>query len=212
MNPFVNESLINYAQGIVEGFGFNGIRLDSAAYIPDDFWFPFVDSLGDIFMIADILKTNEQNVTLEDMHSALEFNGGPFPSVMNYPLFQVLQQVFADQGSLILLQNFNSELFNMFSQEEVGVLGNFIENHMFNRFLSLRNNLAAYRNAIAYIMLSRGIPIIYYGTEQGFSTSFRSLWPDFNVNSDLYQVSEKSNHLFFFFVHLNPFKVYQTTE
>lgn len=48
-------------------------------------------------------------------------------------------------------------------------------------------------------MYSQGIPIVYYGTEQGFSGSIdpgnrESLWPSYNINSDLYKfISQLAN-------------------
>lgn len=176
---------MNVVQYMIEGFRFDGVRLDSAAFVPNDFWHPYVNSLP-VFSIADISK--QPNVSLSDMFAALQNNGGPFVGVMNYPLFQVLTRVFIEESSMIDLQEFNSQFFQMFTQEEISLMGNFIENHMFHRFLSQRNNIGAYTNALAYVLLAQGIPIIYYGTEQALSDDFRSLWPDYNMDSEIYQV------------------------
>ena len=48
------------------------------------------------------------------------------------------------------------------------ILGTFIDNHDQIRFLNQQTDLQLYKNAILYTLLSEGIPIIYYGTEQVF--------------------------------------------
>jgi len=48
------------------------------------------------------------------------------------------------------------------------VLGTFSDNHDNPRFLSLITDTALYQSALTYVLTSLGIPIIYYGTEQGF--------------------------------------------
>lgn len=52
---------------------------------------------------------------------------------------------------------------------DLTVLGNFVDNHDNPRFLNERNDPIAYRNALAWVLLSEGIPIVYYGTESSFS-------------------------------------------
>ena len=49
------------------------------------------------------------------------------------------------------------------------LLGTFLENHDSPRFPSLTGDLALAQNAIAFTILSDGIPIIYQGQEQHFS-------------------------------------------
>lgn len=78
----------------------------------------------------------------------------------------------------------------------VDLLGTFIDNHDQVRFLHEQPDYKLYQNAITYVLLSEGIPIIYYGTEQGFNGgndpyNREPLWPsNFNTNSELYKVSE----------------------
>ncbi len=49
------------------------------------------------------------------------------------------------------------------------LLGTFLENHDNPRFPSLTGDLALTKNAIAFTILSDGVPIIYQGQEQHFS-------------------------------------------
>lgn len=71
------------------------------------------------------------------------------------------------------------------------VLGVFIDNHDHARFLSMNPSYVALRNNLVYLFMSRGIPLLYYGTEQGFNggndpNNRESLWPYMNTSHVLY--------------------------
>ena len=67
------------------------------------------------------------------------------------------------------------------------VVGNFIDNHDNPRYLCTDNDIISYKAALAWVLMSEGIPIIYYGTEQEFNgcndpDNREPLWPsDYNV-------------------------------
>jgi alpha-amylase len=84
---------------------------------------------------------------------------------------------------------------------DVSVLGNFIDNHDVQRFLSVQSDETLLRNALTYVMMMEGkhencktvrtclssvilgIPIIYYGTSLHFSggddpNNRESAWPE----------------------------------
>jgi len=71
-------------------------------------------------------------------------------------------------------------------------LGTFIDNHDNPRFLSA-GQPTQYLNALTYVLMSTGIPIVYYGTEQDFrggNDPFcrEPLWPTgFNTNTATYR-------------------------
>ena len=93
------------------------------------------------------------------------------------------------------------------------ILGAFLDNHDNHRFLAQNSDWTSLKNALAYIVfaevcISRGreryiaaypshslfmqsIPIIYYGTEQGFTgdvdpNNRESLWPHYDTGHWLY--------------------------
>lgn len=57
----------------------------------------------------------------------------------------------------------------MLGRAGVSKLGNFLDNHDVARFLSLQPDKQLLRNALTWLLLADGIPIIYSGTEQGFT-------------------------------------------
>jgi alpha-amylase len=74
-----------------------------------------------------------------------------------------------------------------------------LDNHDQVRFLSVQSDLALYRAALAYVFMAQGIPIVYYGSEQGFNggadpDNREPLWPTkFNNQSGLYQYIAQLN-------------------
>jgi len=73
---------------------------------------------------------------------------------------------------------------------------NYIDSYDDERFLSDTTDLALYRNAIAMTILSEGIPMIYYGTEQAFNgpaaANHEPLWTsEYNTEAELYQFIKK---------------------
>lgn len=82
---------------------------------------------------------------------------------------------------------------NKVAFSDVSVLTNFVDNHDNPRFLNKQNDVAQFKNALAFVLLAEGIPIVYYGSEQGFSggadpANREVLWTTgFDTSSDLYQ-------------------------
>jgi len=67
-------------------------------------------------------------------------------------------------------------------------MGIFVDNHDNPRFLNLWGNLKQLKGATAFSMIYRGIPIFYYGDEQGFNGATdpycrEPLWTKMNKDS-----------------------------
>jgi len=77
---------------------------------------------------------------------------------------------------------------------DLDLLGTFIDNHDQPRFLNGTSDYKLYQNAITYVLTARGIPIIYYGTEQGFTggndpANREILWPtNYSTSNELYYI------------------------
>jgi alpha-amylase len=81
------------------------------------------------------------------------------------------------------------------------MLSSVVDNHDVSRFLNMSGaTLTSYKNALAIVLLTRGIPIIYYGSEQAFSGGMNGLpsiyegytgqrevmWPHYDTSATLY--------------------------
>lgn len=108
---------------------------------------------------------------------------------MNYPLYFTLRNVFNYKHSMY-------EIRNVFAQEktafaDVDALGVFIDNHDNPRFLSMTPSIPLFKTALTFALYSQGIPIVYYGSEQGFNggndpANREPLWTNMNSDSPLY--------------------------
>jgi alpha-amylase len=74
---------------------------------------------------------------------------------------------------------------------DVSALGVFVDNHDNPRFLYNFGNHSMFKNALTFSLLARGIPIVYYGSEQGFGGGAdpgnrEQLWTNFDTSTDMY--------------------------
>jgi len=82
---------------------------------------------------------------------------------------------------------------------DIDALGLFVDNHDNARFLHNHpGKNAQLRSATVFSLTGRGIPFVYYGTEQYYSggndpANRESLWQAMNTNSDLYKIISKVN-------------------
>lgn len=70
-----------------------------------------------------------------------------------------------------------------------------MDNHDNPRFLSMNPSQTALKNELALVIMGDWIPIVYYGTEQGFNggnepNNRESLWPFISAENPLYKFIE----------------------
>ncbi|KAI1342546.1 glycoside hydrolase family 13 protein [Xylariaceae sp. FL0016] len=165
---------------LVKTYDIDGLRIDSAKHVEQDFWPDFEDAAG-VYAVGEV------------------FNGDPsiYPDwlnylsgVMNYPVYYWATRAFESTSATMdeLLNGINE----MKGQMATNTLGSFLENHDNPRFASLTSDLALAKNAIAFTMLMDGIPIVYQGQEQRFSgasdpNNREALWTSgYDTSADLY--------------------------
>jgi alpha-amylase len=76
---------------------------------------------------------------------------------------------------------------------DIDALGVFIDNHDNPRFLSYQGaTTTLFKAGLTFTVFSQGIPIIYYGSEQGFNggndpANREPLWTSLNTQNPLYK-------------------------
>jgi len=181
-NPFVRSTLLAWVQAAVSTFGFDGIRVDTTPEVAKDFWKEFNTRAG-VYAVGEVFDGRVDYVA--------SYQGSALNGVLSYPLFFTLRSVFANAQSMNQLQSMEQQYAAAFPDRSL--LGTFVDNHDNARFLSIRNDYKAYECAILYVLYSSGIPIIYYGTEQGFHggndpNNREPLWTSqYNQQAPLYQ-------------------------
>ncbi|KAJ5073280.1 alpha-amylase [Anaeramoeba ignava] len=186
-NAFVKTTLLNWVHDIVQNYGFDGLRIDTTQEVPKDFWTLYSQSAG-VYTVGEIYNGDVGYVAGYQ---------GCIDATLSYPLYFTLISVFANKQSMYQIQSEYEAYASNFP--DMSILGTFIDNHDQPRFLDLNGDYTSYKNAIAFVLMAEGIPIIYYGTEQGFAgasdpNNREDLWRSgYNENSELYQYIKQIN-------------------
>ncbi|KFY10427.1 hypothetical protein V491_07652 [Pseudogymnoascus sp. VKM F-3775] len=141
---------------LVANYTIDGLRIDSAQEVNQGFYPSFQTAAGGIHILAEVFSGDPTTLC-----SYLEFVSG----AMNYPSYYWITSSFQGGPLSALVQGIKE--MNA-SCTDTTLLGSFMENHDLARFPFATTDVSLDMNAIAYTMLTDGIPIIYNGQEQGF--------------------------------------------
>jgi len=178
--PYVRSNMAAIYEYWIQQIGFDGYRIDTALEVDMGCWQSFCPAIhafaatnGDtnFFMFGEADNGSESVVA---PYTGMA-DGGPFEfdSVVDYPLYDnAIQSVFATaSGATSLIQNHYNSVDSIYDPASRMQLVTFLDNHDNPRFLSTsesNNNTNRLEVALAFLYTSRGIPCLYYGTEQGF--------------------------------------------
>ncbi|GMI22513.1 hypothetical protein TrCOL_g13490 [Triparma columacea] len=174
-NVDVRSYLLDWIRWMKESFSVDGFRLDTALYVPLDFLDEFQEAAG-VYIVGEVVT---YNFTL---HSEYQQH---LSGVLNFPVTEKLGSVF--NGNMSDLQALVSESRGA-GYVDRNLLGIFVDNHDGDRFLrKVGGDVGLLKNALAFVMLSEGVPIVYYGTENpevaGNEDSRVGMW-EFGYDSD----------------------------
>jgi glycosidase len=211
-NKLVRTALKDSYNFWIREAGVDGYRMDTATYVDHGFWFDFLNSKkdkgmgvipyakthgkNDFLIFAETWVNAEHNSPVADIEAAKFFGTKAKPefnSVINFSLQNYIEKVFGRGEPTSYL---TYRLDSVKHYPSAYRLLNFVDNHDMGRFL------ASYREdnfvqALAFIMTIPGIPVIYYGSEQGFTEVRGSMFEDgfgsggkdhFNTDSELFIV------------------------
>ncbi|CUA73956.1 GH13 alpha-amylase precursor [Rhizoctonia solani] len=170
-----SENVVNtynaWIKNLTSFYNIDGIRIDTVKHVRKDFWPAFVKSSG-VFSIGEVLS-NETQYT-GDYTNYMD-------AVLDYPSWFAITQAFASTtGNIALIAQNIPETQKYFKNGGIST-GAFLENHDQPRFQSWTTDLSLVKNAMAYTFVTDGIPILYYGQEQGYTggnepASREALW------------------------------------
>jgi len=158
-NPAVHDKLLDHARWLVTESGADGLRIDTAKHVPRAFWTEFA-AAANVLTIGEVLDGAVDNVALYS-HA--------LSATLDYPLYFTLRDVFGKNASA---RGLGAVFAADAAYADPQLSGVFIDNHDQPRFLCYANGatdadkLAQLRLALAFALTARGLPIIYYGTEQ----------------------------------------------
>src|SRR5690606_31116284 len=95
------------------------------------------------------------------------------PGVINFPLYGSLAEVFARGAAPAVLGHRIESMMTVHADPHR--MPSFVDNHDVDRFLAGGSD-AGLRQALLALMTLPGIPVIYYGTEQGFTLQRQAMF------------------------------------
>lgn len=174
-NRHVARYLIQSSIWWIEYAGINGIRQDTHPYADFDFmsqWckevleeYPHFNIVGETWLNSNVLVSYWQ----KDSKLAAPLNSN-LPTVMDFPLQALMNQAFDEEtgewgGGLYKLYDYQTQ--DLVYANPMNLL-TFLDNHDTSRFTrtdEMAQNLKRYKQALVFLLTTRGIPQIYYGTE-----------------------------------------------
>ena len=156
----------NYIKSAIKQWldrGVDALRVDTVKHMPIWFWQEFnADILThrpDVFIFGEWIYSDPRN------ERSVEFVNESGMTILDFGLCVAIREVLGKgaEAGFSLVQDVLDLDYHYYGATE---LITFIDNHDMPRFQSLNPDPEMLRVAIGLIMTTRGIPCIYYGTEQ----------------------------------------------
>ncbi|MBW4631193.1 MAG: cyclomaltodextrin glucanotransferase [Iphinoe sp. HA4291-MV1] len=190
-----NTEYRNYIKSAIKQWldrGVDALRVDTVKHMPIWFWQEFNGDMynhkPDVFIFGEWIfnhPSDEQSVEFAN-HSGM--------TILDFGLCVAIREALAQgaEDGFYLIQNIFDQDYHYNGATE---LITFIDNHDMPRFQSLNSDPAMLKVAIVLIMTSRGIPCIYYGTEQylhndtdgGSDPYNRPMMENWDTDSEIYR-------------------------
>ncbi|MEC4812350.1 MAG: alpha-amylase family glycosyl hydrolase [Scytonema sp. PMC 1069.18] len=156
----------NYIKSAIKQWldrGVDALRVDTVKHMPIWFWQEFTGDLynhkPDVFIFGEWIFSHPCD------DRSVEFANNSGMTILDFGLCVAIRQALAEdlEGGFQLIQ----DVFDLDDRYNGATeLITFIDNHDMPRFQSLNSDSGRLTLAIVLIMTSRGIPCVYYGTEQ----------------------------------------------
>ncbi|HVO00317.1 MAG TPA: alpha-amylase family glycosyl hydrolase, partial [Steroidobacteraceae bacterium] len=182
-NPRVVQGFIDIYSDWIDRFGIDGFRIDTARHVNPEFWQAFVPAIRSHAAAAGIpnfhifgeVSTNEADVALLAEHTRVD----RLPAVLDFAFHNAVRDCVAgNAGTDLLARVFAGDALYEGGADAALQLPTFVSNHDDGRFAmfvqrlrpgaSDAETLQRTRLAQAMLLTLRGVPVIYYGDEQGF--------------------------------------------
>jgi glycosidase len=196
------DGYLKAAAQLFQQHGVDGFRIDAIKHLTWGWQYSLANSIytyGDSFLFGEWF----QNGTSDPLyHDSYKFANKSGISMLDFPLNTAIRSVFGPGNAAF------STIDTVISQENSNFawdedLVTFIDNHDMARFLSINNNNNRLHQAMSFVLTSRGIPCIYYGTEQylhndtdgGTDPYNRNMMSGFSTSTTAYQLMNKLSTL-----------------
>jgi glycosidase len=186
---------------LLQQHGVDGFRVDAVKHVSWGWEYSFANSIytyGDSFLFGEWYQGNTGDPLYHDSYKFANKSG---ISLLDFPLNTAIRNVFGSNANF-------SEIDDVITAEGTNFtwkddLVTFVDNHDMARFLSVNNNNNRLHEALSFLITSRGIPCIYYGTEQylhndtsgGTDPYNRPMMPGFSTSTTAYTLVNRLSGL-----------------
>lgn len=221
-DAYVRSAMVTIWSDWVTNLDADGFRIDTVKHVDLGFWQTWAPQVRanvaaagktNFFMFGEVFDGSEYKVGLYTGTQA----GGAFAldSSLDYPLHFNTNSVFAAASTgASNIEGHYSAIPSNYDPAAQDRLVTFLDNHDNPRFLSgsrAGGDVARLEVALTFLLTSRGVPTIYYGTEQGFDGETDpwdredmfdgqfeqgpSLGDNFDQTASLYRMTRRLNQL-----------------
>jgi len=181
--------------------GVDGFRIDAVKHVTWGWEYSMSNAAftyGGSFLFGEWYQGNTSDSLYHDSYKFANKSG---ISLLDFPLNTAIRDVFASNANFSEIDTtISAENSNFTWQND---LVTFADNHDMPRMLSVNNNTNRLNEAMAFVLTSRGIPVIYYGDEQylhndtnGGGDPYNRLWmSSFSTTTTAYQLINKLSTL-----------------
>ncbi len=206
-HPLVRQTLGDAFRFWIKNVDVDGFRFDTPIYVEHNFWHSFLHNkdtanlgmnlfaqqLGKekFYTFGETWVQSKPFETKADQRAASYLGSKDQPEmdgVLNFPLQQTIERVFTRGHSTDHLTYRLEQQKKLYAQPKN--LVNFIDNHDMARFRT-KGSEAAYEQAMLLMMSIPGVPVIYQGTEQGFTETRKNMFNELNNQSDAFLFIKK---------------------
>lgn len=181
-HPRVVQGMIEIYKNWITKYRVDGFRMDTVKHVNIEFWQQFVPAMRQhaqdigiphFYIFGEVFSGNPEilsrYVREGRLNSVLDFAfQGSVRDVFANGLKGKLIEDVIEQDDLYRINGHPNELMNFISNHDVGRFGHFLNMAKDNKRFSL-DPLKQSRLAHAFMFFSRGVPVLYYGDEQGFT-------------------------------------------
>jgi glycosidase len=176
--PYVREQMTKIYEFWIKQAGFDGFRIDTVKHVEMGFWqewcpaiHAFANTLGktNFFMFGEV--PHPSDVKCGSYTGTM--GGGPFKldSILDYTLYFKINSIFAQPTASPrkIIEHYRAIAadYDPVTQNQ---LVTFLDNHDQPRFMSIPGaTINRLKVALVFLYTARGIPCLYYGTEQAFN-------------------------------------------
>ena len=180
-SPFVREQMTKIYEFWIEQAGFDAFRIDTVKHVEMGFWqqwcpairaFAAAHGKPDFFMFGEAPDHSDAKVgSYTGRRGGDASSPYKLDSVLDYTLYFKINSLFADAtGSTRQLVRHYKAIAANYDPAAQNQLVTFLDNHDQPRFLSVPGATTdRLKIALVFLYTSRGIPCLYYGTEQAFN-------------------------------------------